>query len=227
MNKLVGYLVNHPEGLVGEKGLYYNYITASNGLFIEAESRFITARIPIAKCDVRGLAPLEKKISLLYGSIPQRFFDLSLNLFLSDVSIEHYVAVIADAGYKFYVPVQDRSDDKVVYQTGENVVLELHSHGAMSPGFSDTDNKDETGLKLYGVIGRLDKKPLVRLRIGIYGYFHRLSWKEVFDGSLTGADEYSREEVSTANDLLHIFRPHVSTKPYHPGWLRWHRGFRR
>jgi PRTRC genetic system protein A len=226
MMKLVGYLTNYPDGLLGEKGIYYNYITASNGLFIEAENSLISARIPIAECSIRGLAPLKKKITLLYGSIPQRFFDLSLNLFLSDINIEHYVAIVGDAGYKFHIPVQDRSGGGVVYEAGKNIVLEMHSHGKMHARFSPTDDKDESGLKVFGVIGDLDKRPVVQLRIGVYGYFFDLSWKEVFDGSLIGADEYSREEVIAEYDLPDIFRTDVFEQAYHPGWLWRHRWLR-
>lgn len=202
MIKPVGYLVNYPEGISGERGLYYDYIMASNGVFIEAESPLIAARIPIDYCEVRGLAPIETKVSLTYGSIPQRFFDLSLSLFLSDISSEHYVAISGDAGYHFHVPVQDKSAGSVVYEAESSLILELHSHGQMGARFSPTDNMDETGLKLYGVVGRLDATPIVKLRIGVYGYFRELLWKEVFDGSLMGAaeDEY-REEVILESDL--------------------------
>ncbi len=195
MSKPTGYLVNYPGGISGERGLYYDYIVASNGIFIEAENPLIAARIPVAECAIRGLAPIETKVSLTYGSIPQRFFDLALDLFLSDISSEHYVAVTGDAGYHFYIPVQDRSAGSVVYEAGTSVVLELHSHGCMGAFFSGTDNNDETGLKLYGVVGKLDAKPMVKLRIGAYGYFRELPWGEVFDGSLTGAVEYEEEEV--------------------------------
>ncbi|GAJ12486.1 unnamed protein product, partial [marine sediment metagenome] len=59
--KNVGYMTNHLDGLSGEKGLYYNYILASNGLFIEAENPSIAARVLVAECEIRGLAPMEKK----------------------------------------------------------------------------------------------------------------------------------------------------------------------
>ncbi|NVM57465.1 MAG: hypothetical protein HWN51_05035, partial [Desulfobacterales bacterium] len=86
--KSVGYLFHRPEGLEGERGIYYNYVLAANGLFIEAENKLIAARIPVADCEVRGLAPLEKKWTLTYGSIPQRFFALSLDMFLADPTRE-------------------------------------------------------------------------------------------------------------------------------------------
>lgn len=227
--KPVGYLVNYPEGLSGERGLYYDYIFASNGVFIEVESPLITARIPAAECEIRGLAPIETKISLLYGSIPQRFFDLALDLFLSDIETEHYVAVVGDRGYHFYIPVQDKSAGGVVYEVGTSVVLDLHSHGPMGACFSSTDNMDETGLKFYGVIGRLDAVPVVKLRIGAYGYFKDLRWRDVFDGSLVGAVEYekAREEV-IPEDGIQDFVEANACEIKDPGrWMWWHRKFRR
>ena len=58
----VGYLIKRPDGLEGERGVYYDYVLASNGIFIEAEGKLIAARVPVAECEVRGLAPLEPKV---------------------------------------------------------------------------------------------------------------------------------------------------------------------
>lgn len=197
----VGYLAKHSDGLSGESGLFYNYILASNGLFIEAENPIIAACIPVAECEVRGLAPMETKITLTYGSIPQRFWDLALDSFMADPHKEHYVAVTAAAGYHLYVPVQDKNGGSVTYEVGENVVLDLHSHGCIGAWFSSTDNEDEKGLKLYGVVGKLDTAPVVKLRIGVYGYFKTLTWGDIFDGSLAGAVEFEREEVIAEGDV--------------------------
>ena len=227
MNKPVGYLVNHPEGLSGERGLYYDYIMASNGIFIEAEGPLVAARIPVAWCEIRGLAPIKTKLSLTYGSIPQRFFDLALDLFLTDCSSEHYVAIVGDAGYRFYIPVQDKSGGNVVYEVGTAVVLEIHSHGRMGAGFSPTDNKDETGLKLYGVVGKLGASPIVKLRIGVYGYFKELLWSEVFDGALTGAAEYEEEEVISEGDVQDLVEKYGCGFKNPRRWLWWNRKFRR
>ena len=223
MAKPVGYLMNHPGGLTGERGLYYDYIIAANGIFIEAESPLMSARIAVADCDIRGLAPVEQKLSLTYGSIPQRFFDLALDLFLSDVTSEHYVAVIGDAGYRFYVPVQEKNGAGVTYEVGDAVVIEMHSHGKMGTWFSGTDNKDETGLKLYGVVGNLNSTPIVKLRIGVYGYFEELPWKEVFDGSLTGAAEYEEKEVIAEDDVQDFLESNASRVEPHSRRMWWNR----
>ena len=226
MKNPVGYLVNHPEGLSGEHGLFYDYILASNGLFIKAENRLIEARIPVAECEVRGLAPLETKAVLTYGSIPQRFFDLALDVFLADPGSEHYVAVTGDAGYHFYYPLQDNNGGSGAYEVGNSVVLELHSHGKGSAVFSPQDNRDETGMGLYGVVGRLDTTPVVKLRIGVYGYFKPLSWNDVFDGYLTGAKENEEKEVITEDDLQGFTEAddgkfqHYSRRVWWDRWLR-------
>ena len=111
--KMVGYLTNYPDGLEGERGMYYDYVLASNGLFIEAEGKLIAARVPVAACEIRGLAPLESKFFLRYGRIPQRFFDLALSAFLVDTSKERYVAVTWQDGYHLYVPEQETEEAKV------------------------------------------------------------------------------------------------------------------
>lgn len=218
--KLVGYLFNRQEGLDGQRGMYYDYVVASNGLFIEAENKLLEVRIPVAYCDIRGLAPLKKKFNLTYGSIPQRFFDLSLDMFLADTSQEHYVAIIGDAGYHFYVPIQERAGASVAYDCGEKVVLEMHSHGKMGAWFSVKDNEDEKGLKVYGVVGQLDKTPIVKLRLGVYGYYIDLSWSEVFDGTLTGAAEFEEEkEVITKDELQSIAGGLTGGLSNHSSWL--------
>ena len=226
--KLVGYLVNYPDGISGEKGIYYDYILAANGLFIEASSPMLSARVPVAECQVRGLAPLKMKIALTYGSIPQHFFDLALDTFLAAPDRERYVAVTAAAGYDFYVPVQDGSEASVVYEMGDSVVLDIHSHAHMPAFFSQqTDDKDETGLKLYAVVGRLNATPVVKLRVGVYGYFQTLAWHDVFDGSLVGAVESEEEEVKIAGDLHSIAEPLAPELQHHSSWLWWDRFFRR
>jgi len=224
--KPVGYMLNRREGLEGERGLFYDYIAASNGLFIEAENKLLEVRIPIADCEIRGLAPLKTKFVLTFGSIPQRFFDLALDMFLADIEREHYVAVIGDSGYHFHVPVQQKEGAKVVYECGDRVVLDLHSHGTMGAWFSKKDNEDDTGLKVYGVIGSLGKTPVVQLRLGVYGYYLPLAWKEVFDGALTGATEYEEEEVIGEDELHCEVGGQPGPAENRGGWMRWYRRLR-
>jgi len=224
----VGYLVKHKDGLDGVRGTFYDYVVAENGVFIEAEGPLLAARVPVAHGQIRGLAPLEPKVILRYGFIPQRFFDLALSAMLADVSREHYVAVTWNDGYHLYVPEQAGTGGGVEYEVGSQVVLDLHSHGLMTPWFSRTDNEDEQGLKLYGVVGKLDKTPEVRLRVGVYGYHHPISWGEVFEGSLL--DALDALEIPLELDEDEINRPVKDEDflDYHPSAIeRFVKRFRR
>lgn len=220
--KQVGYLINAEEGLQGERGLYYDYIMASNGIFIEAEGEFLAARIPISVAEIRGLAPLSPKMVLRHGRIPQRFFDLAMGAFMVARSKEMYLAVVYDILSKQYgmvVPEQAESKEQLVdsgdqghgcqtrvsYYTPENVVIDLHSHGDMLACFSSQDNKDEQGFKLYGVVGNLLRdEPVINLRIGLYGYFMQLCWTDVFAGCLVGARDFADFDFYEREDLYGI-----------------------
>lgn len=223
--KPVGYLVNRQKGLSGERGLYYNYILAANGLFIEAENPLISARVMISECEIRGLAPMENKIDLTYGKMPQHLFDLALDSFLASPGEEQYIAVVGSDGYSLSVPVQDKEGGRVVYEVKDSVVLEMHSHAHMSAFFSPKDNEDEKGLKISAVVGRLNATPELNLRISVYGYFFPLVWGDIFDGTLTGAKEFNEWEVITEGDIRGIPEGDA-TRLQHPSRrLRRHRWF--
>lgn len=53
--KMVGYLRKETDGLHGERGQAYDYVLASNGVFITGQNEFIAARIPVAPAEIRGV----------------------------------------------------------------------------------------------------------------------------------------------------------------------------
>lgn len=207
MSKLVGYLTNTNNGREGQPGILYDYILASNGLWIEADNRLMRARVPIAEAEVRGLAPLEPKGELHYGKVPAYLFDLALNEMLKDPGQEKYIAITYDHEYHIQIPEQKTSAGSVEYSNPDNVVLDLHSHGQMNAFFSGQDNKDEQGFKIYGVVGGLRRKESVGFRVGVYGYFFDVLWDDVFDGirpynifDIHDAEDVVNEEIT--NQLL-------------------------
>ncbi len=223
---LVGYVRKYPDKFVGEWGQFYTYVVAANGVFVEAKNPLLAARVPVAECPIRGLAPTQPMVKLAHGSIPQHLWELALNAFMAQPDKELYVAITGDGGYHFYVPEQEVTDNSTRYLTVDGVVLDLHSHAHMPAFFSPhVDNVDEAGLRLYGVVGRLDAAPVVKLRVGVFGYFMGLSWKEVFDGTLAGASE--QEEVKEECDVQSRPKEHGRQLEYLSDWLRrnwWFRG---
>ena len=184
----VGYLVNRPGGLTGSQGIGYDYVLGAGGLYVQSEGAHLTARVLVASCTVRGLAPVSEKVELAHGPIPARLFEVGLRWFMDDPSTERFFAVRWDGrAYRLVVPEQEGTATLLTYTPPAGVVAEFHSHGRSRAFFSATDNRDEQGFRVYGVAGRLDTdRPELSLRVGVYGHFAPVEWPQVFDGPHPG-----------------------------------------
>ena len=178
----VGYLLNTREGLAGEPGIYYDYIIAGNGVFVRSRNRCLEATVNVTWADVRGLLPLYESLSLPGGRVPRQLYNLALSLFSADPWNEHYVAVTWNGCYHLKMPIQEKSPGKVRYERLPDTMMDIHSHGLGSAWFSGTDNRDEQEMKVYMVVGEVDKLFLeVDFRVGVYGYFAPVELSEVFN----------------------------------------------
>lgn len=188
-NNLVTYHIHHTLPLPASNAQAYQYILAANGLFVRAETRFWQACIPVAACAVRGLQPLRPRFRLKIGRLPASL----LTAVIRDARQQTNAAgSLNEALYQFrhdgrqvrlLRPVQQATASRV--QTGQpppaDMVLELHSHGNLPAYWSATDDRDEQGACLYGVLGQLNEaRPQLRLRLGIYGYWQELPVAALF-----------------------------------------------
>ena len=180
----VGYLVNRKEGLTGSNGIGFDYVLGSGGLYVQSESAHLTARVLAAPCEVCGLASVAEKVELAHGPIPAVLFELGLRWFLDAPDTERFFAVRWDGrSYRLVVPEQEGTATALEYAPPAGVVAEFHSHGTSRAFFSATDDGDEQGFRIYGVVGRLDKyRPELSLRVGVYGHFAPVEWSQVFEG---------------------------------------------
>ncbi len=169
----VGYRLRRTgDDLDGYLGLFYDYILASNGVFIQAQNDLMIGRVPAAIGQIRGLHPVEPVVYLKHGLIPANLVNLVIDAMLASPTTEAYIGIRWHEGqYRLYMPEQTRQAAKVEYLHGENIILDLHSHPNMPARFSKQDNDDEQGLRLYGVVGIQDGIPELRIRLGVYGYW--------------------------------------------------------
>ena len=184
----VGHLVNHKDGLAGAHGIGYDYVLGAGGLYVQSESAHLTARIPVAPYEVCGLAPVLEKVGFAHGPIPARLFEMGLRWFEDDPDTERFFGVQWDGrAYRLVVPEQEGTATSLEYTPPAGVIAEFHSHGRSRAFFSATDDGDEQGFRIYGVVGRLDAdRPELRLRVGVYGHFAPVEWQQVFDGPPPG-----------------------------------------
>ena len=180
----MGYLVNHPGGLTGDQGVGYDYVLGAGGIYVQSQNDHLVARVPVAPGSVRGLAPVTEKFQLSHGLIPAYLFALGLRWFQETPDTERFFAVGWDGtAYRPVVPEQEGTASSLTYRPPAGVVAEFHSHGRGRSFFSKTDDKDEQGFRVYGVVGRLDIPiPELSLRVGVYGHFAPLCWSQVFGG---------------------------------------------
>ena len=180
--------MNHPAGLSGYHGVGYDYVLGARGLYVQSESAHLTARMLVAPAEVRGLAPVSEKLELTRGPIPAYLFELGLRWFQATPDTERFFAVGWDGdAYRLVVPPQAGTASSLAYQPPAGVVAEFHSHGGHHAFFSATDDRDEQGFRIYGVVGCLDDSlPELSLRVGVYGHFAPVDWPQVFDGPPPG-----------------------------------------
>jgi len=180
---LVGYVVAR-SGVPPRQGLAYDYILAGDGLYITAENRHLRARVPVATATVHGLPPLYPSFALRGGRLPWTIWDAIVAAIRCQPDRELLLAVVVRAStYRLVRPPQIGAPHRVIYRPPADAVLEIHSHRHHPARFSPTDDADEQGFRVYGVVGRLDAdEPEVALRVGVYGHFLPLPWETIFAG---------------------------------------------
>ena len=184
----VGHLVNQPGGIEGVQGVGYDYVLGAGGVYVQSRSATLVARIRVSSCEVRGLAPVDEKVELPHGRIPVHIFELGLRFLQASPGEERFFAIRWDGlAYRLAVPAQEGSAASLTYTPEADAVAEFHSHGHTRAFFSSTDDGDEQGFRIYGVVGRTGEfHPELNLRLGIYGHFAPVGFAQVFEGDGPG-----------------------------------------
>jgi PRTRC genetic system protein A len=190
-DNIVTYHIHRDTSLPPNNALAYQYVLAAGGIYLRAANRFFDVLLPLGRSPIRGLAPLQLHFRLKTSRLPGRL----LGTVLADAQrARRRDGGLKEALYHFkhdgarvrvLKPPQRATAASVMAIEGDaaDIILDLHSHGNMSAFWSGTDNGDEQGFRVYGVLGRLDTAPEIRLRLGIYGYWFPLPIHMLFDGS--------------------------------------------
>jgi len=159
----------------------YEYLFAGNGIFLRAQRDGLTACIPHLLTPIQGLPDLHPRISLTGPPITQNIMSTILSEALQAwkhpggpeealfhcTYTDHWSLTIPDQ-IRTYASVHCRNP---FTPSSNTCLVEIHSHHEMPAYFSDTDNEDETGFRVFGVLGHFHRKPRILFRVGIYGHF--------------------------------------------------------
>mgnify|MGYP006935480591 CR=1 FL=1 len=169
-----------PDGLL-------EYVVASNGLFVRAESSRLRAVVPIAPAQCAGLYPLVPFVQLKTPRIPAAYltsvWQSALNAMPNEAAYQFIYDDVDPVPWRCLKPDQTAGVGFVKYANHPDAVIDLHSHGALPAYFSDTDNGDEQGLRFYVVIGNLgEAHSAIRCRVGVYGHHWDVRASTLFSG---------------------------------------------
>jgi len=176
----------------------YEYIVASNGIFLRAANRFFEAILPLRLLPrsmfIRGLlaaySPKENGTYdthkfKMFRKIPRVIYDELIRQAKTDEDNEQFFQVhyAPEKGFEIIKPQQKGNEASVKFESNQtNVFLEVHTHPFMRAFFSTIDDSDNQEFRLYAVIGYPNEKmPPMTIRLGIYGYFMNLDIEDIFD----------------------------------------------
>mgnify|MGYP001795843538 FL=1 len=199
---LVTHHVHKERPLPESDAVGYQYVIGSNGIFVRAENRFFSACIPVSRCTIRGLKPVmmqfRLKMNCLNGNLLTAAYRDARRAVNQDGRLNELLYQLRqqpDGRLQMIKPKQRTTPTSISSwpTAADSVICDLHSHGTMPAYFSETDNQDEQGLRLYAVIGNLLRTPEICLRVGVYGYWQSLPVTAVFTHAGPFLDLYKAE----------------------------------
>lgn len=147
----------------------HRFLAAADGTWLELRRAWLYARVQVVAQHAVPMpyGTVEPTLQLLYGTVPKSLLSEFIeqakaglpnevaaaviwNERTGDLRLQPFEAVTASPGHITYRTAS--------IEAGENVVMDLHSHGTAPAFFSRTDNQDDKGaVKVAGVVGNLDK----------------------------------------------------------------------
>jgi Prokaryotic homologs of the JAB domain len=203
-----GYLVAR-SGPPEARGLIADIVLDGAGLYVATLTPLLAIRVRLARAAVPDLPVVPMGITLAHGPIDGSLWQALVSRALAAMPDEVLLAVIARkpgdgeilvASAGPYALVEPRLDEAGtgVWQPQQasgcsvratpipDAVVEIHSHHAMGAYFSPTDDRDETGRRVYGVLGRLNSAvPELAFRVATGCKPHaleRVPFEQVFAG---------------------------------------------
>jgi PRTRC genetic system protein A len=189
MKPLIGHVFAE-QGEPAPVGQLYDFIMAANGVFVRAARAEFEVCNLIGRCEVRGLSRLDERFDFNLPRVPEDLVAAMLEEAAEEGrrGLEVLFHLLFEAGeWALWTPTQEQSHARCKAtedgdgSTHQRAVIEVHSHHSMPARFSGTDDADETGFRLYAVVGNLFERPEITLRVGVYGYMKEMPARRVFE----------------------------------------------
>jgi PRTRC genetic system protein A len=192
-------MVNADGSLPEIPNCLYAYIMAGNGVFVYARRPGLETLIPVATGSIAGLPDLAPRINLRQR-VPVLLVEETLCFSQKVFPNEILFWFNWNGQWSLHLPEQRVTRSSVVPcdqhdSAGINALIDLHSHARFSPFFSSVDDRDETGFRIYAVIGSLNKMPSISVRVGVYSHYYSIPASTVFELPKGIYDVYEQEKI--------------------------------
>lgn len=154
---------------------FYQYIHASNGVFVRARRKGLYAMVPISDEGEDWCIPIEPVVEV-ENKISENVIEQIYGDFVKSLPNERLAWVTSNIDLIFPAQIATPGMVKPINEFDpqiENVLFDVHSHNTMEAYFSGQDNKDESkGFRVFIVIGKVGtQRPQIKARVGVFGHF--------------------------------------------------------
>jgi PRTRC genetic system protein A len=173
-----------------ESGKAITYIVDALGTYAQAKRPGLDVRIPISvhQQPIKGLAILEPYLRL-EPLVPETILDeMWAQSCLATPNEILFHLLLVNGAWQLHIPDQIQTVgtcepiQKGIGSTTHQTLIEIHSHGAIGAFFSQTDDADEeSGFRIYGVMGNVRNAPEIMLRVGLFGHAWHIPPGLIFD----------------------------------------------
>lgn len=207
-------LLNHTIAFEGQPLPQLNagidWVLAANGLFKRAANPALAACIQVRSWNflIPGLARLLPSVS--WKHCPQRLPSQWLTVLLAEArkaceresgmttpQEKQWFVIWRDSKVRLIAPqAQTASAVRVRYaMPTEPMLLDVHSHHTMRAYFSTTDDRDDDGLSISMVIGRIFDHPEAVARVNVYGHRQLIPLSLLFENGQSPFKEHLHVEA--------------------------------
>jgi PRTRC genetic system protein A len=185
----------------------YQYVVAANGIFVRAERPGLHVLIWVAATStpIRGLVELSPYVHTSWGKVPARItahmIEMAYRASHREILHER-LFYLEDSPWRLILPEQSATGVSVrpLNPYGAAAAsIEVHSHHAMAPYFSSTDDRDERGFRIYAVLGNLLSQPMIHVRVSVYWHFCSIPACRVFELPVGVEDAYLASVARSAH----------------------------
>lgn len=208
--KLLHHTIAHAGQPLPQLDAGIDWVLAANGLFKRAANPALAACIQVRSWNflIPGLARLLP--SVRWKHCPQRLPSQWLTVLLDEArkaceresgitapQEKQWFVVWRDGKIRLIAPhAQTASAVRVRYaMPTEPMLLDVHSHHGMHAYFSTTDDRDDDGLSISMVIGRIFDHPEAVARVNVYGHRQLIPLSLLFENGQSPFKEHLHVEA--------------------------------